>query len=207
MTNAGTMVPSELDTTLPYFAIFNLTSAATLVSTKYLNANGAYDVDPALGSSATQGFTEMIAFFNYYRVVGYDYEIEVNNENNIPIIFTILNSNTTLGVGTGIGTSFDLSPYSNNPLSQSKLMGHAYNTSSTHVFRGRHTVAQIAGTMATETEDNWRGTYTANPADLVYIIMGVTSAAQGVNFITNNVNVVVRLFMNIRFFDRKPLSG
>jgi hypothetical protein len=199
-------MPSEVDVTLPYSNYFNLTSPATLVATKYLNSNGAYDVDPLLASTATQGFAEWAAFYTYYRVIGYTYDIEVNNANNIPVIFTILNSNTSLGLSTGIGTSVDLYPYSNNPLAQSKLLSHAYNTHGYHRFKKSLTILEVVGSAAPETEDNYRGTAAANPVDLTYICMGVTSPEGGTNYPSNIVSAVVRLQLHIRFYDRKQLT-
>jgi hypothetical protein len=203
----GEIMPSEIDVMLPYTATYNFTNSAALYANRPIYSNSAYDVDPALGSTSTQGFAEWAAFYFYYRVIGYRYEIEVNNGNNIPMIFTILNSNTLNGLSSGYTYTTDLSAFSNNPHAQSKLMGHAYNTSATHIFRKQILLSDVVGSLAPETEDNYRALTAASPSDLTYILMGVTSSEGGTNYLANTVSVVVRLNMDVRFYNRKQLSS
>jgi len=203
----GNIFPEEVDVILPFTSTFNLTSAATLYATKYLYTNAAYDVDPALGSTATAGFTEWSDFYSFYRVIGYEYELEVNNQNSIPMNFSVINSNNSLGLPSGIGVTTDLSVYSDNPHNQHTLLAHAYSSKGHHVFNKQLTIAQVVGSMAPETEDNYRAPTTTTPVDLTYLLMGVTSVAGGTNYVANNVNVVVHLRMLTRFYNRRQLSG
>jgi hypothetical protein len=203
----GQIMPAEVDVILPYTAFFNLLSTTNTVSTKPLVSNNAYDVDPNLGSVSTQGFAEWANFFILYRVVGYEYSIEVSNGNTAPMFFTILNSNSQMSLPNGIGTSIDLSPYANNPNAQSILLAGSGSSKGYHKFTKKLSISDVVGSVAPETEDNYRSLVTSGPTDLTYILMGVTSAQLGTVYVTNPVSVVVHLRMFVRFYERKQLTA
>ncbi len=63
------VAPPRVLVKLRYRVDANLTSAAAVTASKSWNANGVYDVDPAVGSTAAAGFTEWGALYGLNRVI------------------------------------------------------------------------------------------------------------------------------------------
>jgi len=186
--------PDELDVRLKFRKISQINSAATNLGVVELQANAAYDVDPALGSTETYGFDEYAALYSYYRVIAYDYVITMSNSQNSPTMFYVVNSNTQPSVA---GTRWDL--YSTNPYCRSKLLAPVGGAPTQHTFRGHIEISKVLGSVSVETDDNYRALTTANPSDLMWLAVAgeCISAAVGVTF-----TVDIQLIMHVRFYGR-----
>jgi len=172
----------------------DLASGAAPFAAKSYHSNGAYDVDPSLGSTETYGFDEYAALYTYYRVIGYSYEVTFVNRENAPMLAYVVNSNVD---AAAIGTAFYL--YSTNPHCQSKLISNV--SPNMHTFRGRFTISQITGTPACETADTYRALVTALPSDLTWL----TLAAETIGGSSSVINCIydLKLKMHIRFYSRE----
>lgn len=187
--------PDELDTKLRFRKIANRAGASTLLYDEF-TPNGAYDVDPNVGSTETYGFDEYASLYSYYRVVGYSYSCTItNNDANSPIMVYCLNTNTQ---PSSSGNRWDM--YSTNAYCSSKLVAAAGSYPSTHTFRGRMSVVKVLGSIAPETEDNYRALVTANPADLVWLSFAseATGAATSLD-----VTYDFKLTIKVRFYSRE----
>ena len=190
--NHRTSVTSdETDVSLRFRSTGAISSAGPLY-VKSFTPNAAYDVDPALGSTETYGFDEYAAFYSYYRVISYSYDIKVscNGLTTDPVTIYVLNTNTK-----PLGSRFDL--YSTNPYCQTKvLVQYGYNQ---QVFRASHTIAQIVGSKTVETEDNYRALTTGVPADLTWLTLAFESLS-GANVACE---WIVDIWMTVRFYGRE----
>lgn len=192
---ARNAVRPETDVVLSFQVNKVITNAAGSTCSARYTPNGAYDVDPVLGSTSTPGFVEWTGLYNYYRVVKVQYELDVANNESIPVRAYTGFTNSDPGT---VGSSF----LPGNPLYKSKLLA-AKGGIDVHRFRDGKTVSTVVGTTGVETEDNFRGTATTNPTDLIYLeIAGntVSGAFLGAGI---TVSGVVRMF--IRFYDPKIL--
>jgi len=182
----------ETDVTLRFRSVDAVTGAGPLY-VKSFAPNAAYDVDPALGSTETYGFDEYAALYSYYRVISYSYVLRFscNTLTSDPVTVYILNTNTQPS-----GTRFDL--FSTNPYCQTKVLT-AYGNSNTITFRGRHAVSQIVGSLAPETEDNYRALTSASPADLVWLTMAF-ECRSGSNVA---LEWIADIYLNVRFYGRE----
>jgi len=191
--------------TLSYVAQESLSSASTSAAARYIKTNDAWDVDPAFLSTSTIGFTEYSAFYNYYRVIGYTYTLEVINTNTFPVIFTVGNCNTNLGLSSGNNTTIDLFPSSGNQLFTQRVLAQSAAGGCKSNFSGSHTICQVVGSSAPETEDNFRALTNASPLDLTYLVYGATGFAS--TNLAAFIDVVIRFHLKIRFYDRKVLAS
>lgn len=157
--------------------------------------NGAYDVDPVLGSTSTPGFLEWTALYTYYRVIKVSYQFDIANNELVPVRayvgFTVTDPGTT-------GNS----QFPGNPLFKSKLLAGKGGLDVCRL-KDTKTVASVVGTSGVETEDNFRGTATSNPTDLIYLFAGGNSI--GGAFLGSGISVAGSVRMYIRFFDPKIL--
>lgn len=190
--------PDEMDVRLKFRKAAALTGAAGAGFVK-LTPNGAYDVDPALGSTETYGFDEYAALYSYYRVVSYSYKIQVvNASQTTPVNVYVMNTNTD---PTLSGTNFSL--YSTNPYSQTKLLAQSPAPGAKAFFAGHHQVAKILGASVVETDDNYRALTTANPSDLVWLTMAVENVGITGGDANVNLSYIIDITMSIRFYGRE----
>jgi hypothetical protein len=198
-------IPQSLAVRLPYQAVFLLTNSSVIASSKALRTNSAYDVDPALGSTNTQGYNRFAEDYNYYRVVRYRYELECYNQNNFPVTFVVISSIVNLTGSSGIGTT-DLSTIQNNPSAQVKMLTAGVNTSARAVFRKTMSPEQVEGTIMARTDDHYQSLTGNSPANLTWLNFSAT-ACDGVSFLVNNIVVKVNLFMDTLFYGRNTSTS
>lgn len=171
-----------------------LNAGASTCSIRY-TPNGAYDVDPTLGSTATPGFTEWMALYTYYRVVKVSYELDIANNEAIPVRayvgFTVTDPGTT-------GSTY----MPGNPLYKSKLLAGKGGID-VHRFRDTKTVSTVIGSKGVEMEDNYRGTSASNPTDLIYLEAAGNTVSGA--FLAAGLTVSGNVRMFIRFYDPKIL--
>lgn len=190
--SATRIAPDELDVRLMFRYSSSLNNGAGGLAAKTFYSNCAYDVDPAVGSTETFGFDEYASIYSYYRVIGYSYEVTVVNQSTVPILAYVLNTNTD---PTLSGSNFAL--YSTNAHCQSKLLSQL--SPNKHTFRGRHSIAQIAGTTAVETADSYRSLVTNIPSDRTFISV----ATEAIGAATVSSTYDIKLIMTIRFYSRE----
>lgn len=187
------IAPDELDVRLMFRKTDKLINGSGGVVAKAFHSNSAYDVDPSIGSTETMGFDEYAQLYDYYRVIGFSYEVTVINPMDYPILFSLLNTGTD---PTLSGSNFAL--YSTNPHCKSKLVS-TIGSVNNHTFRGSHKVSQIVGTSTVETADSWRSLTSTSPTDLTWItVAGDAIGASDITFVYD-----FKLIMNVRFYGRK----
>jgi len=199
-------LPESYAVRLPYTATFSLINSVGTSASKALRTNAPYDVDPNLGSTATQGFNQFAANYGYYRCLKYKYKIEVFNSNIIPVNAVVISSIVNLTGSVTIGT-YSLDQIQNNPSAQNALMGHAYNESAKHVFHKTMKPENVEGTPMTITDDHYQALINAVPANLTWICFSATTSAGGTNYLINNVTFKVCIWMDILFYGRGDLSS
>jgi len=197
-------IPQSVAVKLPYTDSFLLTNPSLIVASKALRTNSVYDVDPALGSTDTQGYTRFADDYNYYRVIKYKYMLEVYNQNNFPVVFVVISSITNLTGSTGIGTT-DLSTIAQNPSAQSRMVPAGVNTSAFHIFTKTMRPEQVEGTIMTRTDDHYQSLTGASPSNLTWINFSAR-ALDKVSPLINNVQVRVVITMYTQFYGRDTAS-
>jgi hypothetical protein len=201
----GLLTKAETKVWLEYIAQYSISSATTSTCARYIKTNDAYDVDPAFLSTSTPGFLSYSKLYSYFRVIGYEDHLVATNNNTLPVIFSVLNTNVTLGLSSGNNTTIDLLPSTGNQYCQTKVLAGNTSGANQKTFVSRHSICEVVGNTAPETEDNFRGASTASPVDLTYMLFGATSFAGAT--IPTNVSIFMRHWMLIRFYDRIPESS
>lgn len=187
------IAPDELDVKLMFRKTDRINNGLGGSVSKSFHTNSAYDVDPALGSTETLGFDEYAQLYSYYRVIGYSYECTVINPTDYPILFSALNTNTDASL---TGTHYGL--YATNPHCKSKMVS-TIGSVNNFTFRGRHTIAQVVGTQASETADSFRSLTSASPSDLTWFtIAGESIGGADITFVYD-----FKLIMHVRFYGRE----
>lgn len=166
------VIPPEMDVMLSFQVNKTITNAAGTTAMVRYTVNGAYDVDPVLGSTSTPGFAEWATLYTYYRVVKSGYKIEICNNEAFPVRVYSLFQNTDPGTVGNL-------QFPGNPLAKSFLLSAKGGQDRT-VLRDTQQTAVITGARGVEFEDNYRAAVTANPVDLTW--MGIGGNSIGIAF-------------------------
>lgn len=187
------MSADETDVRLKYVYQYVLTNIGGGSTGKTFNPNAAYDVDPSLGSTSTDGYDAYALLYTYYRVIGYRYTIEVVNNETSPVIAYCFNTNTAVS-----GSALDLQ--AGGAYSATAMLGPANSGSSKHTFRGSVQCSKLLGSIEAETDASMRSLTTGVPSDLLYLSVWAQTSTIGT--LTNGVSYMVKITMDIRFYGR-----
>ncbi len=198
----GTLLPSTTTVNLGFSAVYALSAAASPYYAYPFYTNAPYDVDPAVGTSATQGLSQMAAMYSYMRVIRYYGTCQVISNHDSPVAVTLLHSNTSTGVTAG-GANVDLTPYCNNPLAQTHMVGHVQSGSSTHTFKFSHPITRVVGSEAPLLEENYASTTATLPSETTYLLIGFYRPSGN---LANAMTTHLRINFEIQFYDRKNLA-
>lgn len=194
------LFPTQTDATVGYSTTINLTAANPYYAYP-LRPNAAYDIDPSLGSTATQGLQEMAALYGKMRVLSYSGEVDFVSIGIYPTEVTLMHTRIPNGVTAG-GANVDLTLQDMNPMIQRAFLGHSYAGTGKHTFTFNKSISDIVGNKAPLTDDLYESTTTGVPSEFTYLHLGAKAS-------TGNASVVarVRLFLHVRFTDRKLLTA
>lgn len=201
----GTIIPTQAQSIVTYQFTFPLQNAGNAYYARPFYTNAPFDVDPALGSTSTQGFAELATLFTRYRVISYDSEVQLVTSGIYPTMMTVLHRNTNASSAGGSATDLDV--YLGNAFAQHRLIGHAYSSSGTHTFKASHTIAQIVGSQAPLTDDTFQALVTSVPSDVTFIEIGAhVHEPTGAQNLTGGVMVNLTLRMRTNFYERKQFT-
>lgn len=190
---ADRIAPPETDVKLTYTTMVTLGTGAADESVRY-KVNAVRDVDPILGSTAVPGFAEWSSIYNFYRVVKVKYSVQFCNLDLLRsfVCLTYL-TNTDPGVTM---------PRSNvsNPLCKFRQISTQAGMNRCQIG-ATATLATILGANIVETDPNYSALTSADPADLIWLGVGVSSSPTGPS--TSPVTCFIVIDMWTRFYDRK----
>jgi hypothetical protein len=200
----GALFPPEMESELVFFTQRDLYTITAPYYAYPLITNAPYDVDPALGSTATQGLVEMAALYQRMRVLSYTAEVQMYNQSPWSADVFVQHTNTLNGTTAGGGNT-DLGPTANNPFCTTHLLSGVYGGGS-KAFRKTLSIAQVVGSPETLTDDRYASNTNSNPSDSTYLLFGAKTRNPSGTF-TDPIVVSVTLRFRTRFYERKNLSA
>lgn len=191
------VAPASIDIWLSYHVQNVVTNVAgTQASIRFRTE--AYDVDPALGSTAMPGFAEWATIYARYRPLAMGYKFSVANQEAFPLTVIHGFSNSSIASGSVAIT------YAGNPFMQSTMVGPATGKGIS-VLQGMKTIQQLAGTKQALFDDLYTGSTssaTLSSTGTKYCYCAVI-APQALTALGLLVTVEVKL--KLRFFLRNWL--
>lgn len=191
------IIPDQMDVWLAYPAGGVILTASSPNSAKRWQPNAPYDVDPALGSTSTPGFSEWAAFYSYVRCIEYAIEADIVNLDSLAANVYFTHTNTDPGTS---GT--------NNQLYAMGAYGHQIILSpkggmDRFKYAKHMTVQSLVGAIDVRTDDSFRSLTNTTPADLIFFGLGIGST-NGSNF-TTGLGYALTVRMRCEFYGRKNL--
>lgn len=156
------LAPPSVVLDLP-FSVSSVITTASVSQAVSFNVNGAYDLDPTVGSRFVLGFPEWMNFYNYYRVEHVTVSARFTNMNVAPMTVLCFFTNSapsTSGVGARDladgpnGQKLYLGPYTGGKDTQSIIM--------------KRSMRMVVGDKLYTTSERYVGSSTTNPTDLIY---------------------------------------
>lgn len=186
------IMPNEYDTTLRYIVTNTVGSAAAVLASIRFQSN-AYDVDPALGSTAMAGFTEFAGFYARFRTLGMTYKFNSCNQEAFPV--SIIHGFSSNSIATGsLGMN-----YGEGPLMRTAILGPL-----TGQCRGTYTQSattqQIVGTAQALYDDVYTGSTTSSTLPTGGTVYCYFGAAAPTAFTAAGILVQVEINLHIRFY-------
>jgi len=160
--------------------------------------NSAYDPDPALGSGSLSGFTEWAAFYYNYRVLSFQYEINLTNNESFPVV--IVSSPTNNDVGLNYT---NLTQISELQYGKSRCLSPKGGQDRIR-YQGKLLLSDVLGDDSYYYDPNYYSAVTSNPSNLLYFNVGFGDNS---NVQVNGVGCFIRLSYEVEFFDRKTLAS
>jgi hypothetical protein len=191
--------PDSEEVVMEYIApIVQLTGGGTTNNLKF--SSNLYDVDTALGSTATPGLAEKSPIYSRFTTKDIEYDFEIVNQEAFPVqliwgFMTNSLSSTALGAG-----------YAGNPHMHQRLLGAINNHMGGCRIRGRVSMQTLFGTVRAVTDDLFTGSTTSSTLSSSatgYFYIGTISAAVPVNgqFVSGSLK------LNVLFSRRNAVTS
>jgi hypothetical protein len=166
--------------------------------------NDLYDPDPLLLSGSLSGFKEMMAFYNYYRVLNSHIVLHVTNNESFPVLVGIVYSTNSL-VGV-IGSRDDAINALENDFSTRPILlaakGGIDNETISVSLRPWLLLGNKAQYLA---EAGYTGTVVTSPSIPLYA--HVIIASPNTTNLSNGVTTALNLGFDAEFFSRTNLRA
>lgn len=195
----GVPVAAEHRCVLTYVSTAPLFSATATTAAALFKVNSAYDFDNSFGTTAIPFYAELSTIYNYYRVIGVKFTVTVVNRETFPLGAYIIMTNTMPATS---GTGYYLR--SGQPFGQGRVLPGTAGMNK-GIFHASHTIEAIVGTPAPKYEDNFRATINTDPADLVWMAIGIDSHTASLP--TNGVMYQIRAHIDVKFYGRTNLAS
>jgi len=188
-------MPQEYTTTLKYIVQDTVTNVGAAAASIRFRTE-AYDVDPALASTAMPGFAELAGIYARYRTLSIGYKFSAGNQEAFNV--TVIHGFSCSSIASGalvIG-------YSGNPNFYTSILG-PLTGQGRGVYSRSKTVVAIAGTRQALYDDTYTGSTssaTLTTAGTVYCNFGIISP---VALTAAGVLVTVEVTLRLTFY--RPL--
>jgi hypothetical protein len=191
---ATVLAPDKVVVPLQFRSEFIL--QGTYKVARRFHSNCLFDVDPALGGLAINGFSTWSTLYSFNRVQRFRVQANFTNLEAVPITLETCHLNTDPGLSPVSYTSYATQAYGG----VFQVPANAVNS-----FRYRKSLMpeNIVGDKMTFTSERYVGSSAANPADATYFGMCVTDP---VGALPNGVVVSLTMTFIAEFFDRKNLD-
>jgi len=186
-------MPDRLRTTLRFSEVDVINNAGFINANIRHRPTCAYDINPALGSTAMPGFTELGGMYRFYRVNKWVSTARWSNNETFPVQAYIAAVNFDPTVNTAAFGQY-LSSRTSKKAFLGPLTGYSVATLQLPV-----SVASFGGSQtSTKQIDSYCGTTAGTiPTNLIWLIIGVL----GGPVLVNGVSVVIDHDIDVDFFE------
>jgi hypothetical protein len=196
----GLIMPDRMYTRLRFSGITAITVPTTSAVGFYrYRPSSAYDIDPALGSTAMPGYTELAAFYQTYRVTMSRMKIIVVNPSPVTTA-TVAMGPVNFDPGATPSAGY-ITAMAGQPYAQYKLAGLLGSPPIT--LESTMSTEKIFGSRQIYFDDNFNSLVTGIPINNWFWVIGLALPGAPASAII--FQILIEIDVGIEFFDRKPL--
>jgi len=198
----GEIIPEQLCVTLHFYQTNNISNVAAGYCSKAFRTNSVYDADPAVGTTAITGFTELAGLYSHYRVLQAAVAIDVsNNEAFAQDVFIYPWSNPgTAPSNTNDGNTPDMIM---NYRSKHAILS-AKGGMDRATLRDTYNLADLYSKDVL-TEDAYASTISTNPASITYMLVGGYGSGSNV-YTAAGLALFTHIRYTVMFYGRAVLN-
>lgn len=147
--------PDTLRTKLKYVIPFQQVLGGGTTNSLRFTSN-AYDVDPALGSTAMAGFSELAAVYSRFRTLRMRYRFDITNQETFPqqVVYGFMTNSLS---STAVGAN-----YAENQHMHLSTMSDVRGSASSRTLSGSISIEQLFGSMQALYDDLFTGSTTSS---------------------------------------------
>lgn len=184
----GKIAPDVMYGDLHFYELALLRNVGALFADLRYIANGVFDVDPTLGSTAIAGFSELAQIYSSYRPVSCKVTVDFCNLEAFPTtVYLVIDRQPSNDPGANNAGGLDwlMNPYSN--YRQLSLAG-----GQDRVRLSRNFDFPTIFSKQVLSDDSYSAAVTANPALKIYHVVGSNTAVNQVSGVECSVHYVIR---------------
>lgn len=189
--------PQTQHVTLKYLTSPLLNNTVGTAASRQFTANGLYDVDPAVGSTAISGFAEWMAIYNRYRVHATKATVDFINMDANPVTCNVGFEQQQFSANAKLLTYFENA----NQITRLSA-GLGANPVRLQMKRNLNT---LLGSVAQLADDDYAGDVTHNPILPIYVSIAISN--YGLAFLTNGCIVRCKLEFEVEFYQLKMFAA
>lgn len=159
-------------------------------NTRFAPTN-AYDVDPAISSSAMAGFVQYSAMYRFYRVRSSHIQVDFVNQETFGLMVYVVPSNADPGDNWS-----SASTYLSNPRCRQISLGPATG-SSTGEIRSTFVTSQMGGVSSASILDEYSALTGSSPNNNWWWVVG----AYGATSMSSGIFLALRIEVEVEFFE------
>lgn len=195
---SSTMFPDNLVTTLHYVSPMTAVAPGAVTNfTKYYRSD-AYDVDPALGSTAMAGFTELAAIYGNFRTLKMRYQFRIQSfeaTQSVSVTHGWLPNLTTM--------PGSLTPnYGENPYFRTDMLGPPSGGQGLKTFVGQMDLSRLIGSKMEIFDDTFVGSTSSSTLSRVVVCcFGLNTPA----IFATGIDYQAKISLELHFFRRNAV--
>ncbi len=192
------VMPDRLKTTLKWWMSPPINLLAQNWALQKVNANGAYDPDPASGTTVPSGFAQLAAIYQTYRPYRGRIRVEViNPDPAVPVTVVVCPTNLDQ-----VGSANRVIQLVQQPYAVKGIV--STQGSPPLILANEMTTEKLYGSPTTRYDDYFSALTNNNPANIWHWMIGFYApAVHSVSAVVCNIFIE----MDIEFYDRKVLDN
>lgn len=198
----GLIAPQRFEVSLMYVDINHsaINSAGNKVAAYRYRPTSAYDVDPTIGGTTIAGFAEWSTIYSMYRVLAYEVEFFLANDEGFAITTFDIPFNADPGASPSLAS---VEAFLMNPYVRVRYLSCKTGNDRT-VLRRKIDCKNFVGSTIQRYDDSYASAVTTSPVNNIFHLVGIWS---GANNLINGVFFTARVSLRVEFFERNFLNN
>lgn len=166
--------------------------------------NDLFDPDPLILSGSVSGFKEIMTFYNNFKVIDFEFKLMIANNENFPVIWGVVFSNTNL-VGGFSNRDDAVNALENNFSTRARILGAKGGIDQADIHEVCAPWKLFGDKKNYLGESAYAGTVVSSPANLTFMTLIIASPSA--SLLANGVTTALTLTYGSKFYSRTNIRA